>query len=72
MKEKYKLLERVDDALKDESTSQKNIDLLIELKTELVKANSKEEYIAVIYKLADILGAMANLGAIAQLLASSV
>lgn len=71
MIEKKILLQEIDEALKDESTSPKIKELLNKVRPELVKAKTKEEYSVVILKIADIIGAIAKIGTIAQVISGS-
>jgi len=61
MIEKHKLLDKIDDAIKDKSTSPKNKELLKELKGELVSAKSKKEYSDIALKIIQIIGAIVKI-----------
>ena len=60
MIEKHKLLEKIDEAIKDVATSPKNKELLKKIRPELTEAKDKSKYLDIALKLANILGALAK------------
>jgi len=67
MLEKYILLEKIDEAIENKATSPENKELfievkaeLLELRAELINANSKDQYIEIAVKLANIINAFAK------------
>ena len=58
MVEKDKLLQQIDEAIKDKNTSSKNKKLLKEIKTELSTANNKSKYLEIAVKIANIIGSL--------------
>lgn len=52
---KIKLLERIDEAIKDYNTSSKTKQLLIDLRDELKVANSKDQKIEIAIKLVELI-----------------
>ncbi|UJH67377.1 hypothetical protein [Allomuricauda sp. SCSIO 65647] len=53
---KNNLIEKIDEALASKNTSESDKQLLNEIRQELINASSKEEIIAVVFKLIELFG----------------
>ncbi len=51
-----KILQKIEEAIASEQTTESNRELLIEIKYEFEKANTKEEIILIVLKLLEIFG----------------
>lgn len=61
MKEKNKLLQNIDEAIKDKSIPPKYKKLLEKVRPELVKAKNRQEYLDVALKIVNIIGVLSKM-----------